>query len=93
MMAPDYTHWHGMYEVADRFYMQFVPQAREVIHAAREKGKTAEAARAEEVLNDVLARPEHKWFSEGAEDQSEKIRQEMQRRYGGTNVPAADAGK
>ena len=92
MMAPDYTHWHGMYEVADRFYMQFIPQAREVIHVAREKGKVAEADRAEKVLNDILARPEHKWFIEGAEDQSEKIRLEMQRRYG-SGTTAADSQK
>ena len=25
MMAPDYTHWHGMYEVADRFYQKLDP--------------------------------------------------------------------
>ena len=25
MMAPDYTHWHGMYEVAERFYMELIP--------------------------------------------------------------------
>ena len=30
MMAPDYTHWHGMYEVAERFYMELIPQAREL---------------------------------------------------------------
>ena len=27
MMAPDYTQWHGMFEVADRFYLELVPQA------------------------------------------------------------------
>ena len=31
MMGPDYTQWHGFYEVAHRFYMEFVPQLREVI--------------------------------------------------------------
>ena len=30
MMAPDYTHWHGMYEVAERFYMELIPMAREI---------------------------------------------------------------
>ena len=29
MMAPDYAHWHGMFEVAERFYMELIPQARE----------------------------------------------------------------
>jgi len=29
MMGPDYTWWHGMYEVAQHFYFKFLPQARE----------------------------------------------------------------
>ena len=38
MMAPDYAHWHGMYEVAERFYQQLIPQAREIAdHAAEER--------------------------------------------------------
>ena len=34
MMAPDYTHWHGMYEVAERFYMELIPEARELTREA-----------------------------------------------------------
>ena len=37
MMAPDYTHWHGMYEVADRFYQSFIPEAREIARRAAER--------------------------------------------------------
>ena len=37
MMAPDYTHWHGMYEVAERFYMELIPQAREIVEHARDR--------------------------------------------------------
>ena len=43
MMAPDYAHWHGMYEVAERFYQQLIPQAREIAHKAEGQGKKAEA--------------------------------------------------
>ncbi len=28
MMGPDYTWWHGMYEVAHHFYFKFIPEAR-----------------------------------------------------------------
>jgi hypothetical protein len=56
MMAPDYTHWHGMFEVADRFYVHFIPEAREITHAARANGKAADA-----VIDAILARPEHAW--------------------------------
>ncbi len=28
MMAPDYTHWHGLYEVAKHWYTKFVPELK-----------------------------------------------------------------
>jgi len=30
MMGPDYTWWHGMYEVAQHFYFKLIPQARDL---------------------------------------------------------------
>jgi len=62
MMAPDYTHWHGMYEVAERFYIHFIPQAREILEHARKEGKAAQADAVEKVIADILAKPEHEWF-------------------------------
>lgn len=62
MMAPDYAHWHGMYEVAERFYMQLIPQAREIIEHAESEGKTEEAAAVKKVIDEILARPEHQWM-------------------------------
>jgi len=62
MMAPDYTHWHGMYEVAERFYMQLIPQAREIAAHARSEGKADAAASVEAVLDAILSRPEHEWI-------------------------------
>jgi hypothetical protein len=82
MMAPDYTHWHGMYEVADRFYMGLVPQAREIIAEARNHGNRAGASSAAAVLDSILARPEHVWFEEGAEEAMRKIRESMEEKYG-----------
>ncbi|MBI3097428.1 MAG: hydroxylamine oxidoreductase [Planctomycetes bacterium] len=82
MMAPDYTHWHGMFEVADRFYMHFIPEARELTRKARESGKLAEAKAADAAIDEVLHRPEHAWYVEGAEDQAERIRRAMEERYG-----------
>jgi len=58
MMAPDYTHWHGMYEVAERFYMELIPQAREMAdHAGGAAGRAVHA-----VIDGILSRPEHVWF-------------------------------
>ena len=61
MMAPDYTHWHGMYEVADRFYQSFIPEAREITRAAAEQGKKAQADAVDALIDSILARPEHAW--------------------------------
>ena len=61
MMAPDYAHWHGMFEVAERFYMELIPQAEEIIEHAKEQGKEAEGAAVTKVIEEILARPEHVW--------------------------------
>jgi predicted heme/steroid binding protein/uncharacterized membrane protein len=36
MMGPDYVQWHGFYEVADRFYNMFVPEAEELLPGVTE---------------------------------------------------------
>ena len=61
MMAPDYAHWHGMYEVAERFYMQLIPQAREIADHAEKEGKADQAAAVRKLVDEILARPEHNW--------------------------------
>jgi len=61
MMAPDYAHWHGMYEVAERFYMELIPQAQEITAHAAEEGKTEQAEAVNQVIDEILARPEHQW--------------------------------
>ncbi len=61
MMAPDYAHWHGMYEVAERFYMQLVPQAREIAEHAGEAGKRSQATAVLNVIDGIMSRSEHVW--------------------------------
>ncbi|GJQ25368.1 MAG: hypothetical protein HBSAPP02_04000 [Phycisphaerae bacterium] len=61
MMGPDYTHWHGMFEVAERFYQEFVPQAEHLIAQAAADGKVKEAEAVNAVLQEILSRPEHSW--------------------------------
>ena len=46
MMGPDYTQWHGFYEVAKTFYMEFIPEAEQLM-----PGVTA----------DVMKSDFHKW--------------------------------
>jgi hypothetical protein len=62
MMGPDYTQWHGNFEVADRFYMEMVPEVEELIDEARIHGKTTQARQVETLLDDILNSEMHKWF-------------------------------
>lgn len=62
MMAPDYAHWHGMYEVAERFYIELIPQAREIADHAEAAGNKEAADAVRKVVDEILARPEHAWF-------------------------------
>ena len=68
MMAPDYAHWHGMYEVAERFYMELIPEARELLHKSRTPG----SRRVEKIIEDILSRPEHQWFSKNKNNKNNK---------------------
>jgi hypothetical protein len=68
MMAPDYAHWHGMYEVAERFYQELIPQAREIAEHAEEEGQADAAAAARTVIDEILARPEHQWFEQAKKE-------------------------
>ena len=62
MMAPDYAHWHGMFEVAERFYKELIPQARAVADRAEKEGNAAAATVVRKAIDEILARPEHEWF-------------------------------
>ena len=68
MMAPDYAHWHGTYEVGERFYEELIPQAREVLHKAP-ANKAADAEAVEELIGKILSRPEHAWFEKETKPQ------------------------
>ena len=57
MMAPDYTWWHGIYDVVHNFYFRFLPQAREF-------GDPEVNALIDEVMSD----PMHQWFDRPTAD-------------------------
>ncbi len=88
MMAPDYTHWHGTYEIARRFYTEFVPQVESLIekniaHADPARTKAAQALK--DKLEHVMASDDHKWYG-GKMDAEEiarrkKATEEFKARY------------
>jgi len=62
MFAPDYTQWHGFYEVAHRFYTELVPQARELAEKAELAGNKSGAENVRKKIDEILNMPEHRWF-------------------------------
>lgn len=63
MMAPDYTWWHGMYEVAQHFYFKFLPEARKF----NDPDVNA-------LLDKVRQDPMHDWLDKPAGELKEAIR-------------------
>ncbi len=78
MMAPDYTQWHGFFEVADRFYNELVPEVRELGHG----NKKVQAA-----IDSVLAMDLHRWKKGMSPEEMKMVRKFYKERYG------QDAGK
>ncbi|MCC6738822.1 MAG: hydroxylamine oxidoreductase [Planctomycetia bacterium] len=65
MMGPDYTHWHGTYEVAKKFYSEYVPELEELVekhHDSRDEAKKKAAAALKAKLDEVLASADHRWY-------------------------------
>ncbi|NIR47864.1 hydroxylamine oxidoreductase [candidate division KSB1 bacterium] len=87
MMGPDFTQWHGMYEVADRFYTEFVPEVRELIDEAKAHGRTTAAREVESMLNETLNSELHKWYLGKMSPEEKAARQkaleEFKDRYAG----------
>ncbi|MBT4790252.1 MAG: hydroxylamine oxidoreductase [Halobacteriovoraceae bacterium] len=65
MMGPDYTHWHGTYEIAKHFYVKMIPELRKLSKegkASGDKVKIAAAKNLDKVIEEVLNHPDHMWF-------------------------------
>jgi len=65
MMGPDYTHWHGTYEIAKHFYTEYVPELEDLISENLESEDAERRAQAEALkakLDEVLHDDNHKWF-------------------------------
>lgn len=73
MQGPDYTWWHGMYEVAKHFYEKFIPEMKEA--AGEEMAK--------ELLDEyVYTHPGHIWHRDGMSKEAlEKIQEFYKDRY------------
>ena len=73
MHAPDYTHWHGMYEIARNFYNEFLPEVQELADHAGQGEKY------KKLIADLLAKPEHLWTRTGGSAETMKLIEEEQK--------------
>ena len=79
MSGPDYAWWHGMYEVAKTFYLQFVPEMKQV---------AGEPLAGQLLDKYVYSQPGHRWLKEGmTKEQLQKIQEFYRQRYGEQNEP------
>ena len=64
MQGPDYTHWHGLYEVAKAFYSEYIPEAEELVAKGIAAGgaKAVAAHRVGALIDATLASDDHRWF-------------------------------
>lgn len=64
MMQPDYTHWHGLFEVAEVFYSEYIPEARELVAAGLKAGgaKAQAAGKVNAYLEELLNSDNHRWY-------------------------------
>lgn len=67
MMAPDYTQWHGFFEVADRFYNELLPEAERLLPGSTDF---------------IRAQDQHKWIKGISKEEREKMQKFYEERYG-----------
>jgi len=66
MMGPDYTQWHGFYEVAKTFYTEFIPEAEALMPG---------------VTSDVMNNPYHQWTKGLSKEQLQQQLDFYKKRY------------
>ena len=65
MMGPDYTHWHGTYEVAKHFYVKMIPELEHLAEKGEKSGdakKVEAAGKLRALLASILETDDHRWF-------------------------------
>jgi len=83
MMGPDYTHWHGTYDLAKHWYSKFVPQLEELIAKGKKAGgdKAKAAADLQKALDEMLNSDDHKWYLDKLTDAQKKMRKAAVSRF------------
>jgi hypothetical protein len=79
MSGPDYTWWHGIYEVAQNTYFKWIPEMREAVRNKDGNEKFADAI-LEKYFKPIKG---HEWYFTGISKESlENVRKGFEDRYG-----------
>jgi len=88
MMGPDYTHWHGTYEVAKNFYSEFIPELEEIAEKgthSKDPERVAQGEALQAKINAVLESTDHRWYINklpaSEAEARKKSREEFKSRY------------
>ena len=88
MQGPDYTHWHGTYDLAKHWYTKFVPELEHLIEKGEASGDPAKVKAAKALaagLSEVLEGKNHRWYlgkmSEKEKAMREQRAKEFSQRY------------
>ncbi len=77
MMGPDYTHWHGMYEVSKHYYNKFLPA---VVKAAKEHSASM-GKKYQNRIDKMMMAEEHLWKKGLSPDEAEALKAMYEERY------------
>jgi hypothetical protein len=72
MQGPDYTQWHGFFEVSHRFYFELLPKAKELAHDDEDVLR---------VITEIEQSPEHQWKQGLSREEVQQIQKFYRERY------------
>jgi hypothetical protein len=84
MQGPDYTHWHGTYDLAKHWYSKFIPELEHLIEKGEKSGdaKKVQAAKAlRQGLDEVLNSENHQWFIGKMSDKEKALREKRAKEF------------
>jgi hypothetical protein len=72
MMAPDYTHWHGTYDLAKNWITKYVPEIKEIIERFEDNPKSQKEVKALKTLLEEIRNSDNWKWSINKEDAAVK---------------------
>lgn len=81
MNGPDWTHWHGTYDLAKNFYSHFIPELEELIEKGSNSGDSEQVAAAEATatcLDEILNSKNHRWYIDKMDPEEKERRKARQ---------------